>query len=120
MYLRNVYTLAFFLISAVLASSCGSSSPTSPTTSADVTITIQGDRGNQSYSPPSATVTAGQTVAWHNGDSTSHTATQDSGQFNTCTINGGGNSAPVTMSTRGTFTYHCTIHPGMVGTITVQ
>jgi len=26
----------------------------------------------------------------------------------------------VTMSAAGTFTYHCTIHPGMVGTITVQ
>jgi plastocyanin len=24
------------------------------------------------------------------------------------------------MSTAGTFTYHCTIHPGMVGTLTVQ
>jgi plastocyanin len=24
------------------------------------------------------------------------------------------------MSAAGTFTYHCTIHPGMVGTITVQ
>jgi plastocyanin len=26
----------------------------------------------------------------------------------------------VTMSTRGTFAYHCGIHPSMVGTITVQ
>ncbi len=65
-------------------------------------------------------MTAGQTVAWHNADSTAHTATQDSGQFNTGTINGGANSDPVTMGTRGTFTYHCTIHPGMVGTIIVQ
>jgi plastocyanin len=24
------------------------------------------------------------------------------------------------MSTAGTFTYHCTIHPGMVGTLVVQ
>jgi plastocyanin len=120
MSLRNAYTIALVIISSALASSCGSSSPTSPTTSADVTITIQGDRGNQSYSPPAATMTAGQTVAWHNGDSTAHTATQDSGQFNTGTLGGGSNSAPVTMSTRGTFTYHCSIHPGMVATITVQ
>src|SRR5437868_8458290 len=74
MSLRNVYTVAFLMAFAALASACGSSSPTSPTTSANVTITIQGDRGNQSYSPPSATMTAGQTVAWHNGDSTAHTA----------------------------------------------
>jgi plastocyanin len=24
------------------------------------------------------------------------------------------------LSTKGTFPYHCTIHPGMMGTITVQ
>jgi plastocyanin len=24
------------------------------------------------------------------------------------------------MNTAGTFTYHCTIHPGMVGTVSVQ
>jgi plastocyanin len=28
--------------------------------------------------------------------------------------------APVTMNTAGTFNYHCTIHPDMVGQIIVQ
>ena len=30
------------------------------------------------------------------------------------------NGACFTMSRTGTFTYHCTIHPSMVGTIVVQ
>ena len=62
----------------------------------------------------------GQTVAWKNNDSTVHDATQDGSRFATGNINAGATSAPVAMSAAGTFTYHCTIHPGMVGTITVQ
>ena len=62
----------------------------------------------------------GQTVAWHNADSTAHTATQDASSFNTGAINAGASSSPIMMSTAGTFTYHCTLHPGMVGTLVVQ
>jgi plastocyanin len=107
----------------VSAAACGSSSssPASPTTSsADVTVSIRGDLGAQSYAPNPATMKVGQTIAWHNGDSTVHTATGDVASFNTNTINAGANSAPIMMNTAGTFTYHCAIHPGMVGTITVQ
>jgi plastocyanin len=92
----------------------------SPTPSADVTITILGNRGNQSYSPNPQTVRVGQTVAWRNSDSSTHTATQDSAGFNTGNIAGGATSSPITMSAAGTFPYHCTLHPGMIGTITVQ
>ena len=116
-------TIGFSLLAVALAlagSACGSSSPSAPTTSADVTISMLGDRGSQSYSPNPATMRVGQTVAWKNTDSTAHDATQDAGRFTTTTVNAGATSAPLTMSTAGTFTYHCTIHPGMVGTITVQ
>jgi plastocyanin len=106
---------------ASLAGACGSSSSSSPSVAtADVTIQMVGDRGNQSYSPNPTTMRAGQTVAWHNADSTPHTSTKDAGGFDTGSVAGGATSSPITMSTAGTFTYHCTIHPGMVGTITVQ
>ena len=62
------------------------------------------------------TQTAGSTLTWVNNDSTTHTAT--GGAFNTGNVNPGGN-ASVTFPTAGTFTYHCTIHPNMVGTINV-
>jgi len=113
--------LAAFAVAATLAGAgCGSSSPSAPTVSADVTITMVGDRGNQSYTPNPTTMRVGQTVAWKNGDSTAHTATQDASRFNSGTISGGATSAPMTMSAAGTFTYHCTIHPGMVGSLVVQ
>jgi len=85
-----------------------------------MTINIVGDRGNQSFTPSPTTVRMGQTVAWRNNDSTTHNANQDNGTFASGNITAGATSAPITMSTAGTFTYHCTIHPGMVGTITVQ
>jgi plastocyanin len=112
---------AALLITIGCAAACGSS-PSSPssTVAADVTIQIVGDRAAQSFSPNPTTMRVGQTVAWKNADSIAHDATQDASRFVTGTLNAGATSAPVTMSTAGTFTYHCTIHPGMIGTITVQ
>ncbi len=119
---RFRFTVGFAALATVagLAAGCGSSSPAAPTVAADVTITMVGDRGNQSYSPNPTTMRVGQTVAWKNGDSTAHDATQDASRFGTGTISAGATSTPLAMSTAGTFTYHCTIHPGMVGTLVVQ
>jgi plastocyanin len=119
---RFRFTVGLAALAAVagLAAGCGSSSPSAPTVAADVTITMVGDRGNQSYSPNPTTMRVGQTVAWKNGDSTAHDATQDASRFGTGTISAGATSTPLAMSTAGTFTYHCTIHPGMVGTLVVQ
>jgi plastocyanin len=109
---------------SLVVSACGSdsSSPTAPGTStpADVTVTIQSNSGSNSYAPNPATMRVGQTIAWRNADSIAHTSTQDNGGFNTGTVAAGATSAATMMSTAGTFTYHCTIHPGMVGTLTVQ
>jgi plastocyanin len=112
--------LIFASALALIGSACGSSSPSAPTVAADVTISIVGDRTTQSFSPNPTTMRVGQTVAWMNNDTTAHDATQDASRFATGTLNAGATSAPVTMSTAGTFTYHCTIHPGMVGTLVVQ
>ena len=91
------------------------------TSSADVTIIMVGDRGSQSFSPNPTTMRVGQTVAWKNNDTIAHDATQDAcALLDTGTVSAGATSAPLTMSTAGTFTYHCTIHPGMVGTLVVQ
>ena len=121
--IRSTVALSLFSVTlALAASACGSSSstPTSPTTAADVTINILGDRANLSFNPNPTTMKVGQSVAWKNTDTIAHDATQDAAKFDTGTLNAGATSTAVTMSTAGTFTYHCSIHPGMVGTITVQ
>jgi plastocyanin len=122
--------LALTSLVAVLAigSGCGqSTTPTSPSTSTspqgpgiDFTISIKGNLGSSSYSPSPLTMRVGQVVNWHNLDSIEHTATLD-GVFDTGAIPAlSAHDNAVTMSRAGTFNYHCTIHPGMVGTIIVQ
>jgi plastocyanin len=71
------------------------------------------------FSPSPLSVAVGTTVTWVNNDITTHDSRADNGSFNTGLISPGA-SASVTFSTAGSFVYHCTIHPGMVGTVTVQ
>lgn len=110
----------------VFAGGCGDSdSPTAPSppassTPADVTITILGMSENRSFSPSPAIVRVGQTVAWRNDHTLTHTATADGGGFNTGSIAPGIVSAPIRMTSAGTFSYHCSPHPSMVGSLEVQ
>jgi len=103
----------------------GDDAPTGPGngggTGADVTISIVGQAGANSYSPSPDTVTVGQTVSWKNNDGTdAHTATSNNGTaFDTGLISSGATSAPDTMSTAGSFPYHCTPHPAMTGILVV-
>jgi plastocyanin len=115
-------------LAALMLIGCGGNSTygtmPSPTTgggatAADLTITITGMNAEQSYSPNPGTVRVGQTVAWRNADSVAHTATANGGSFNTGTIAPGATSNPIVMSTAGSFDYHCTIHPSMIGALSV-
>jgi plastocyanin len=86
---------------------------------ADVVITINGMDADEPFSPRSATLKVGQTVAWVNADSVPHTATSNSDAFNTGILAPGATSAPMTMGRPGAFAYHCEIHPSMTGTLVV-
>ena len=115
--------LALVLVTGFLAISCKKSSPAGPGTPADVTINIVGVAGANSYSPNPDTVTVGQTVAWHNIDGITHTATSNTGGFfDTGHLAGGSTSSPVTMMSAGSFPYHCAIHGValMSGTLVVR
>ncbi|MGZ3864888.1 MAG: cupredoxin domain-containing protein [Bacteroidia bacterium] len=78
-------------------------------------ITIQ----NMSYSPSSITVKTNTTVKWTNKDGTAHTVTSSTGLFDSGNINNG-DSYSHQFTSAGTYTYKCTIHSGMTGTITVN
>ena len=85
-----------------------------------MTLAIQGNNGANSFAPNPSTVKVGQRVAWRNDDARTRNPTQDgTGGFTTGNLAAGATSTPIVMGTTGTFTYHCTIHPGMVGTLTV-
>ncbi len=120
---------AFALMLVLLA---GCSSATSPTNALhpDVTIKLNAQTlGSGAFAPNPLTISlaAKQTVRWGNSDYTGgsyggsgvdHTVTSDSGLF------GSGQIAPrssfsFTFTTPGTYGYHCSNHPTMVGTVIV-
>ena len=77
-----------------------------------------GIHGN-TFDPATLTIQAGQTVRFSNHDGFAHTATSDTGAFDTGNIAGGA-SGEERFDDAGTFPYHCKIHPSMKGTIVVQ
>lgn len=88
--------------------------------SASVSIPVGAETlGNRAFNPDELSVPVGSTVTWINTDAVAHTSTSDTRTWDS------GSVAPhaqfsVTFQAAGTFHYHCAIHPGMVGTVTVQ
>jgi plastocyanin len=71
------------------------------------------------YAPNPITVPVGSTVTWTNNDAITHTSTSNTNAWSSGNIGPGGTFS-TTLATAGSYQYHCAIHPGMVGTITVQ
>ena len=90
-------------------------SPTTPAASTGAAATVRME--GVSFAPETTTVKVGGTVTWNNTSTISHNVTADA--FASKTLDRG-----ATFSHRfadaGTFTYLCTFHAGMKGTITVQ
>lgn len=71
------------------------------------------------FQPSSLTVDSGATVTWTNKSTyTTHTVTSNTGLFNQ-TLNPGA-TFKYTFSTKGTFGYHCNIHPTMTASVIVK
>ncbi len=96
----------------------GSSSPTAAATAAGAgtSVSISGF----AFHPAAQTVKVGSTVRWTNDQQGSpHTVTSDKkGLFDSGTLQPGSGYS-FTFSSPGTFTYHCSIHPSMKGTVVV-
>jgi plastocyanin len=112
------------LVFCVTASACGQakdSTPTAPTpppTSHIVTIDIAEVNGPYSFFPSPATIQSGQKVVWRNWDTLTHHLVFDAGSIDTGTLAPGTLSQPMSIGV-GDQSYHCTIHPTMVGNIVV-
>lgn len=70
------------------------------------------------FKPPTLTIPRGSKVRFSNTSGTAHTATRK-GSFTTGRIKPG-KSATVRFDRRGTFAYHCAIHPFMKGKVVVD
>lgn len=95
------------------------------------TTTVSMAQGSQSqdnpefYVPPEVSVKSGETITWKNDDTAIHTATSGKdatpdGKFDTSLVSPGQSSKPIAMPNEpGQYSYFCTLHPWMIGTVTV-
>lgn len=76
---------------------------------------------NLAFSPSTLTVKKGTTVTWSNQDDAQHDVNPDNptDEFKKSALFGKGGSYSVTFNTAGTYTYKCTPHPFMKGTVVV-
>jgi plastocyanin len=125
-----LYTIGLvaLVVLALVGTSCKSdssnpySSPTSPSppTPTNVpanTVLMSG----MAFNPATITVSVGTTVTWKNDDGYAHTATSNTGVWDSGNIAGGA-SASYKFTSAGTYPYQCTYHAamGMKGTVIVQ
>ena len=81
-----------------------------------------GAKTTYGFSPDVVIVVIGKnnTVYWTNDDVADHTATSDTtGIFDSGVLSPGG-TYQFTFTTPGTYTYHCSLHPWMQGTVIVK
>jgi plastocyanin len=74
---------------------------------------------NLAYTPDTLTVAAGQTVRFIQDDETPHTVTATDKSFDSAGLTQGANWT-YTFAKAGTYTYVCTYHSSMKGTIVVK
>jgi len=74
---------------------------------------------DKEFDPETVTIPVGGSITWVNQDTVSHNAVADDGSWAT-DLFGGGNSTTLTFDTPGTYSYSCTPHPNMTGTVIVE
>ena len=75
---------------------------------------------NFAFSPTSIRINLGDTVTWTNNDGTPHTVTKDGGYGPDSSSVSPGSTYTFTYTKKGTFSYHCSIHPDMTGKVVVE
>jgi plastocyanin len=116
------FRLAVATCVLAVTTACGSSSsPAMPTTGGNSVAIVSGASTltSTAFAPNPITVAVGGSVTWVNNDSVTHTSVANNGAWTSPPIAPGG-SFSTTFAAAGTFAYHCSIHPGMIGTVTVQ
>jgi plastocyanin len=89
--------------------------PADANTASEVIVKID----NFSFSPASITVPIGTTIRWTNADDIPHTVVSGDKTFKSKALDTD-EQFTYTFTKPGTYSYFCSIHPKMTGTIVVQ
>jgi len=123
--MRMLYRPVLLVVVIGTLASCSKSASTDPSSppssngnTAAVNVPSSGGYGLSSFVPPNVTIPVGGSVDWSNSDTFEHHPTADDGSWNADLP--AGSDASVRFPTAGTYSYHCSIHPSMTGTITVK
>jgi plastocyanin len=114
----RVAGLAMMVMSAMLLLIAGSPSVaanTSQPSPAAAEVSID----NFSFGPRTLTVAVGTTVTWTNHDDMPHTVVSTDGAFKS-KVQDTDEKFSYTFAKAGTYSYFCSLHPGMTGQIVVQ
>jgi plastocyanin len=108
--------VAALVFGLMLAGIHGAGAATGPAATASKTASV--NVKNFAFQPATLTIAKGSSVTFSNTSKKSHTATRG-GAFDTGVIKPG-KSVGVRFKQKGTFAYHCEIHPQMRGKIVVD
>jgi plastocyanin len=118
--MRTTFTLAAALV-LMGCSGSGYGGTTGPSNDPGPPVMTQSvDLRHQAFSPGRIQVTPGATVEFTNDDGIAHNITFSSNAITGAADFVTGKRTVVMPTTPGTYAYHCTIHAGMAGTVTVQ
>lgn len=113
--------LVIVALVSITMSACGGATSATP----HMTVRIVGNPlGNPDslYKPDSITIRPGTTVTWVDHDDSDHTVTPD-GSYQGWSGGSGdlatGDTYGYQFKRLGHYTYHCMVHPGMVGVVNV-
>ena len=125
---RRDIAIAAFVALAIIAISLGATSCGGDTSNSSETTASSGGPGasgaqvvmkDLAFDPETVTIKAGESVTWTNEDSASHTVVGDNGEFESDSL-ATGDTFSFTFDKAGTYAYHCSIHPSMKATVTVE
>jgi len=117
--LARILVLGALALVLVAGSACGGSNTTtgtggSTTTAGGASVEIK----DFAFTPSSVEIAVGDSVTWTNNDPATHTVTGDGGIDSGDLAQGQTYSHP--FDAAGTYSYKCSIHPNMTGTVTVK
>ncbi len=111
--MKSLLTLAVMTMLFSIGSSTVSANDQASPAAAEVKI------DNFSFGPQTVTVPVGATVTWTNRDDIPHTVVSTDGVFKS-KVRDTDEKFSYTFTKAGTYSYFCSVHPKMTGTVVVQ